>query len=198
MNRKWEGRGHRVLWFNIASQKGALDDIPLCSYCNTPARGERKLQKCSRYKQAQYHDKECQKRHYKEHKITCRQSEAPVRQPAAASSDTQPTTSFGFGDGNTPFVGIDVIDAGGELGRVAIAKQAFSAGDVVSSESSAIVFNYDISELLMKFLDAPMQTQESILDLYHGSDSDDEFGEAERGYFDAFCLLSSARIELLQ
>ena len=61
-------------------------------------------------------------------------------------------------DCSTPFVGIDVIDSGGELGRVAIAKKAFSAGDVVLSELPALVFSIDISdmsELLIKFLDAP-------------------------------------------
>ena len=151
---------------------------------NTPARGQRKLLKCSRCKQAQYHDKECQKRHYKEHKKTCRQSEAPARQPAATSSNAQPTTSFG--DGNTPFVGIDVIDSGGELGRVAIAKQAFSSGDVVLSESPAIVFNidnHDISELLIHFLDASKLTQEMILDLYHGSDDSHDEIDAQRSFF---------------
>eukprot|EP00984_Skeletonema_dohrnii_P023177 scaffold12252_cov133-Skeletonema_dohrnii-CCMP3373.AAC.3 len=89
-------------------------------------------------------------------------------------------------DCSTPFVGIDVIDSGGELGRVAIAKQAFSAGDIVLSESPALVFSIDISdmsELLIKFLDAPRETQEMILDLYHGND-DSEMLDAQRGYFD--------------
>jgi len=89
-------------------------------------------------------------------------------------------------DCSTPFVGIDVIDSGEELGRVVIAKQAFSAGDVVLSESPALVFSIDISdmsELLIKFLDAPKETQEMILDLYHGND-DSELLDAQRGYFD--------------
>jgi len=89
-------------------------------------------------------------------------------------------------DCSTPFVGIDVIDSGGELGRVAIAKQAFSAGDVVLLESPALVFSIDISdmsELLIKFLDAPKETQEMILDLYHGND-DSKLLDAQRGYFD--------------
>lgn len=82
------------------------------------------------------------------------------------------------GQNDNSFTGIEVVDSGVDLGRVAVAKQSFAAGDIVLSESPALVLNSDdmldlICELLTRFLDTPRQTQEALLDLYHGSD--DEF-----------------------
>mmetsp|Transcript_3609 Transcript_3609/g.7980 ORF Transcript_3609/g.7980 Transcript_3609/m.7980 type:complete len:508 (+) Transcript_3609:85-1608(+) len=88
--------------------------------------------------------RDCQKKHYPQHKEVCRQLGAS-------------------------FVGVEAVDSGTDLGRVAVAKQDFSAGAIVLAEAPAIVFEEKNSyiDLFIKYLDAPKQIQESILDLQH-------------------------------
>lgn len=68
------------------------------------------------------------------------------------------------------FVGVEVVDSGSNLGRVAVSKQDFAAGDIVLADVPAIVFSTDNNsylDLFIKYLDASPPIQESILDLHH-------------------------------
>jgi len=120
-----------------------------CGACNKPAFEDKKLSKCGRCKKVYYHDANCQKKHYPQHKKVCKQM--------AAS-----------------FVGIKVVDSGTPLGRVAVSKQTFNPGDVVLAEVPAIVYDTNDNNcfrLFTEYLDAPSDVQASILDMHHNVDT---------------------------
>lgn len=118
-----------------------------CGACNKPAFEDKQLSKCGRCKKVYYHDANCQKKHYPQHKKVCKQM--------AAS-----------------FVGMKVVNSGTPLGRVAVSKEAFNSGDVVLAEVPAIVFDdQNYIRLFTEYLDASSDVQASIFDMHHNVDT---------------------------
>jgi tetratricopeptide (TPR) repeat protein len=73
--------------------------VPPCDGCTGPMPTDAKPLRCSRCRCAWYHDKKCQRAHYKEHKVVCRHWGACLAEAAAtaraAGQSVQPVVTCG-------------------------------------------------------------------------------------------------------
>jgi len=136
---------------------------PICNGCGEGPRGNSKLLICSHCSKAWYHDALCQRQHYPEHKSECRQI---VMHPKFHQSQSDKIL-LSFTEG------LQVIDSGGELGKVAIASCDFSPLDVVLLEPPAIVFDEENGyfSLFDAFLGASSEVKKGILQMENGGES---------------------------
>jgi len=136
---------------------------PICNGCGEGPRGNSKLLICSRCSKAWYHDAHCQRQHYPEHKSECRQI---VMHPKFHQSQSDKIL-LSFTEG------LQVIDSGGELGKVAIASCDFFPLDVVLLEPPAIVFDEENGYfgLFDAFLGASSEVKKGILQMENGGES---------------------------
>lgn len=125
-----------------------------CDACGEPPIEGRKLLSCSRCKKAFYHDRECQRKHFKKHKLVCKQLELDSSPPS----------------------GIRVVDTKTAMGRVAVATKDFDNGSVVLIEKPAVVFDHNDGFLSLydAYLKAPQKTQKDIMEMQVGSLQGDE------------------------
>lgn len=139
----------------------APPDTRTCDACGTPPRGNQKLFGCSRCNNAWYHDRDCQKEHFKTHKVVCKKI---ALEEAALSAKIE---SFG----------VEVVDTNSVLGRVVVTKKDFTAGHVVLHESPALIFDTQngFSSLWTAFaqLESPYKRMK-ILEMQAGSLEDDK------------------------
>lgn len=125
-----------------------------CDSCGEPPHNDERLKCCSRCKKVWYHDAICQRKHFSQHKLMCRQL-------AASFTD-----------------GVKVIDSGDEqLGRVTIATRDLEPGEVVLSEPPAIVFDDSNGYfgLFNAFLNAPQETKDVIMEMHHTPITEENF-----------------------
>ena len=135
------------------------NDAGCCDFCGKPPR-TKPLLKCSRCKQAYYHDATCQKKHYKVHKKVCR----PLQEVLVTDSKSATFTV----SGNTS--GIQVVDSTSrQLGRVTTSTRSFEPGECVFTDRPSIIFDTSngFFGLWDAFLDSSPATQREILDLQH-------------------------------
>lgn len=78
------------------------DGIRVCDACGLPPRDGKKLRCCSRCKDVWYHDLECQKKHYPQHKKRCRPSSklSPTKSHEQEEQSPKFTTEARAGRGN--------------------------------------------------------------------------------------------------
>ena len=134
--------------------------VKCCDYCGKPPLSK-PLLKCSRCKQAYYHDATCQKKHYKIHKEACRRHQEVL-------SNGGETTKGPNVHGGEDASGIQVIDSPcKQLGRVAISTRQVQPGECVFADRPSVIFDTSngFFGLWDAFLEADKATQERILDL---------------------------------
>jgi hypothetical protein len=128
-----------------------------CDACGKPPTGNQKLLSCSRCKKAWYHDRDCQQAHFKKHKLVCKQLATSTKK-------------------SSPENGIQVVDTKSAMGRVVIATKDFIAGDIVLSETPAIVFDDQVgyNSLWDAYLKAPPDKQKEVLEMQADSVAGDK------------------------
>lgn len=120
-----------------------------CDACGKAKHKGKDLLNCSRCKQAFYHDKVCQKKHWSKHKTLCR--DLLLRKQEEDEQQRH----------------VQVFDDENNKGRVISALKDFAPGDRVFIESPAILFDTQLEYygLLEAFVDATQATQAKVLDL---------------------------------
>ena len=121
----------------------------MCDACGKVKHEGKDLLKCSRCRQAFYHDKTCQKNHWSKHKKMCKKMVEQKEEEALQMEH------------------IKVIETSTK-GRVALAKKDFSPGEQVLLESPAIYFDTGLAfyGILEAFGSATKETQERLLGLH--------------------------------
>ncbi|CAB9501143.1 lysine methyltransferase SMYD2 [Seminavis robusta] len=127
-----------------------LIQATICDCCGKAKHPDKDLLKCGRCRQACYHDKVCQKKHWPTHKAICRQLVQRAEEEALQRQSVQ------------------VLPDTDNKGRVLIALKEFAPGDVVLLESPAVLFDtrLEYRGLLQAFGSATVHTQQRVLDLH--------------------------------